>query len=153
MPRRFEGPGQAIGALAAVLAVPPSLARAWAGGLPAASREAIMVAVSRTNGCRGCTTVHRAGAARAGVDEIGLKAIGLGDGITLDPAARSAIAYATGRSGSVRRPDGSRLSPHPRHRPVPARPRASRWRTWLCAEAGPGILTLLHIFGWYEKRR
>jgi len=97
-PRRFEGPLEALGALAHVVRGVPALVRAYRGGVPPARREAVMVAVSRANACSGCTTVHQRWALRAGVTPDELYSIGLGDLAALDHATQSAVVYATERA-------------------------------------------------------
>lgn len=97
-PQRFEGARDAFGALARVLGSASVLVRAYRGGVPPARREAVMVAVSRSNTCRGCSNVHHRWALRAGVSAEDLRSIGLGDLAALDVATRSAVVYATDRA-------------------------------------------------------
>lgn len=97
--RRFEGPVDALDALARVVREMPRLARAYRGGVPPVRREAVMVAVSRANACSGCTTVHQRWALRAGVTVEELESIGLDDLAALDEATRAAVVYATERAG------------------------------------------------------
>lgn len=96
--RCFEGPRDAMGALARVVRDMPTLVRAYRGGVPPARREAVMVAVSRANACSGCTTVHQRWALRAGVTAEELHSIGLGDLAALDDTTRSAVVYVTERA-------------------------------------------------------
>jgi AhpD family alkylhydroperoxidase len=80
-------------AAAVIQAVRPLL-RAYCGGLDGALRERVMVAVSQTNSCRGCTQAHRRWALREGVTPRELEAIGAGDLAGLDARNRAAIVYA-----------------------------------------------------------
>ena len=58
-------------------------------------RERVMVAVSRSNACAGCTAVHQRWALRAGVTAAELAAIGVGELAVLDHRSRAAVVYAT----------------------------------------------------------
>lgn len=74
----------------------PVLAATYFGNLlDRPLRERVMVAVSRSNACVGCTAVHQRWALRAGVTAAELVAIGSGELATLDHRNRAAIVYAT----------------------------------------------------------
>ncbi len=95
-PRTFSSASEALGDLAGVLRRAVPLAGIYLrGDLDPEIRERIMVAVSRTNACRGCTHVHQRWALRAGVGADELEAIGLGDLAALDERSRAAVLYAT----------------------------------------------------------
>lgn len=100
IPRRFTRPRDALRALGHVVRAVPALVVAYQGGVPAARREAVMVAVSRANACRGCSLVHHRWALRAGVTHEELDSIGLGDLGALDDATRAAVVYATERAAA-----------------------------------------------------
>ncbi len=109
--RRFDSLSQVAGDLAGVARVSPELWRVYRGGVGAALRERIMVAVSRANACAGCSRVHQRWAVRAGVTDDELEALGLDDLARLDPASRAAVVYAVERStagfpGPVGAPSG-----------------------------------------------
>lgn len=93
-PRRFESRSRAIADAAAVVRALRPLLRVYRGGLDGALRERVMVAVSQTNACRGCTQAHRRWARREGVTPRELEAIGAGDLTGLDARNRAAIVYA-----------------------------------------------------------
>lgn len=95
-PRKFESAREVAGDLMGVWVRAPVLSRVYVCGvLDAKMRERIMVAVSRTNACSGCTAVHERWALRTGVSSTDLEAIGLGDLARLDERSRAAVVYAT----------------------------------------------------------
>jgi AhpD family alkylhydroperoxidase len=105
-PRTFGSAAEALSDLAGVLRRAVPLAGVYLrGDLDPETRERVMVAVSRTNACRGCSLVHQRWALRAGVGADELDSIGLGDLAALDERSRAAILYATAAAeGRFRRP-------------------------------------------------
>lgn len=92
---RFASTREAASELTALARAARPLIHAYAGGLDAALRERVMVAVSRTNACAGCTRVHEKQALRAGVTRAELDAIGLSELAQLDQRSRAAVLYAS----------------------------------------------------------
>ena len=105
-PRTFSSAGEALSDLAGVLRRAVPLTGVYLrGGLDPEIRERVMVAVSRTNACRGCSLVHQRWALRAGVGAEELESIGLDDLAALDERSRAAIVYATAAAeGRFRQP-------------------------------------------------
>jgi AhpD family alkylhydroperoxidase len=93
-PVRFSSAAEAARDTLGALVRGPDVARAYAGGLDSRLRERVMVAVSRTNQCGGCTRVHRRWALRAGVSQAELDALGAGEDERLDPRSRAAVSHA-----------------------------------------------------------
>lgn len=77
-----------------VRASPRLLAVYGCGRVDPALRERVMVAVSRANACRACTSVHEAWALRAGASAEELEQIGAGRLVSLPDGQRAAIVYA-----------------------------------------------------------
>jgi len=95
-PRTFSSAGEALSDLAGVVRRAVPLAGIYLrGDLDPETRERVMVAVSRTNACRGCSLVHQRWALRAGVSADELESIGLGDLAALDERSRAAVLYAS----------------------------------------------------------
>ena len=94
--RRTYTPRRWLADIVALTRATPRLLAIYGGGrLDPALRERVMVAVSRANGCRGCTSVHEAWALRAGVSAEELEQIGAGDFVSFSMEDRAAIVYAT----------------------------------------------------------
>jgi AhpD family alkylhydroperoxidase len=95
-PRTFASPGEALSDIAGVVRRAVPLAGVYLrGDLDPELRERVMVAVSHTNACRGCSLVHERWAIRAGVSDDELESIGLGDLASLSARSRAAVLYAT----------------------------------------------------------
>ncbi|MCB0828127.1 MAG: carboxymuconolactone decarboxylase family protein [Solirubrobacterales bacterium] len=95
-PRTFGSPGEALADVAGVARrVLPIAGVYLRGDLDPELRERVMVAVSQTNACRGCSRVHKRWAIRTGVGADELESIGLGDLASLSPRSRAAVLYAT----------------------------------------------------------
>lgn len=97
-PRRFDSAGEAARELIGVARGTVRLVRAYRGGLSPALRERVMVAVSQANACAGCTQVHQRWALRAGVSDVELEALGLGELARLDARDRAAVVFAVERA-------------------------------------------------------
>jgi AhpD family alkylhydroperoxidase len=94
-PRTYTPRGWAADAARLVSASPRLLAIYGRTRVDEATRERVMVAVSRANACAACTRVHEAWALRAGVSAAELQQIGAGELSEMPAGQRAAIVYAT----------------------------------------------------------
>jgi len=98
-PRSFRSPADVARELGGVVAHGRALADLFVRGrLTAHDRELITVAVSRVNGCAGCTFVHERWALRAGVSDEDLRTLELGELQRLGPRQRTLVVYAAARA-------------------------------------------------------
>jgi len=95
-PRTFASPGEALSDIAGVVRRAAPIAGVYLrGDIDPELRERVMVAVSHTNACRGCSRVHERWAIRTGVSSDELESIGLGELASLSAHSRAAVLYAT----------------------------------------------------------
>lgn len=94
-PRTYTPWGWALDTARLVWRTPRLLAIYGRSRVDAATRERVMVAVSRANACAACTRVHEGWALRAGVSPAELQQIGAGALSEMPTEQQAAILYAT----------------------------------------------------------